>query len=211
MNNLSTPMVQRKRRNRVLRSKVVFSALVTFLMMLCHPAISRAFDIQLMGNFDYLPTSPLQNSSPFGWGGTIRMMWEFRPDWDFTANLGANFFETTQTVPINPVTYYPNNSGLVSITPLSFGIYHVLYRNKAKDWLYALGDIGSAFEYSFGRGRITPEPFAELGVGWSFKQWFLEERLAGVPLAFPAYPGPGFSAGPLIMITTSVGVHFFVF
>jgi hypothetical protein len=164
-----------------------------------------------MGNFDYLAESPLQNNSPEGWGGGIRVTWEYIPDWDITATLMTNIFQTTQTIAQNPVTYSPNNSGLMSLTPLSFGVYHVLYRRPNKNWIYAIADVGAALEYSYGGGHITPEPFGEVGAGYSFKQWFIEERVAAVPLAFPSYPGPGFSGGPLLMITTSVGVHFFVF
>ncbi|MCL5284295.1 MAG: hypothetical protein M1313_00815 [Nitrospirae bacterium] len=185
--------------------------LLLALSVIFFPSPARAFDVQLMGNFDYVPLSPLQNSAPIAWGGGVRMTWEYLPDWDITATLMTNIFQTSQTIPENPVTYSPNSSGLSSITPLSFGIYHVLYRTKDKNWIYAIADVGAAFENAYGGGHITPEPFGEIGAGWSFKQWFIEERVAAVPLAFPSYPGPSFSGGPLLMITTSVGVHFFVF
>ena len=182
-----------------------------FLLLFLLPRTARAFDVQFMGNFDYLAKSPLQNNSPEGWGGGVRMTWEYIPDWDITATLMTNIFQTTQTIAQNPVTYSPNNSGLMSLTPLSFGVYHILYRTKNKDWIYAIADVGAALEYSYGGGHITPEPFGEVGAGYSFKQWFIEERAEAMPLAFPAYPSPAFSSGPLIMFTTSVGVHFFVF
>ncbi len=185
--------------------------LMLALLALLLPSPARAFDVQLMGTFDYVPLSPLQNNAPIAWGGGVRMTWEYLPDWDITATLMTNIFQTSQTIPENPVTFSTNSSGLSSITPLSFGLYHVLYRTKDKDWIYAIADVGAAFENSYGGGHITPEPFGEIGAGWSFKQWFIEERVAAVPLAFPSYPGPGFSSGPLLMISTSVGVHFFVF
>ncbi len=195
-----------------IRSRLVTAVfLILIAVVVLVPSRARAFDVQLMGNFDYVPLSPLQNNEPIAWGGGVRMTWEYLPDWDITATLMTNFFQTTQTLPENPVTYTPNSSGLSTITPLSFGLYHVLYRTKKHNWLYAIGDVGVALENSFGGGHVTPEPFGEVGIGWSFKQWFIEERAAAVPLAFPSYPGPGFSGGPLLMITTSVGVHFFVF
>jgi hypothetical protein len=181
------------------------------LSLTLSPKIAQAFDVQFMGNFDYLAKSPLQNNSPEAWGGGVRMTWEYIPDWDITATLMTNIIQTTQTIAENPVTYSPNNSGLMSLSPLSFGVYHVLYRTKKKNWIYAIADVGAALEYSYGGGRITPEPFGEVGAGFSFKQWFIEERVEGMPLAFPAYPSPAFTSGPLIMFTTSVGVHFFVF
>jgi hypothetical protein len=164
-----------------------------------------------MGNFDVVPVSPLQNNGSFGFGGGARITWEYLPDWDITATLMTNIFETSSTISQNPVTYSPNTSGLMSITPLSFGLYHVLYRTKAKNWLYAIADVGVGFEYAYGSGHLSPEPYGEVGAGFSFKQWFVEERFSAMPLAFPAYPSAGFSSGPLLFLTTSVGVHFFVF
>lgn len=185
---------------------------MAFLVLLSiHVRPSRAFDVQLMGNFDVLPVSPLQNEGALGVGGGGRITWEYLPDWSFTASLMTNIFQTSATIPQNPVTYSINSSGLMSITPLTFGLYHILYRTKSKNWIYALVDLGAALEYSYGSGRITPEPFGEAGAGFSFKQWFIEERVAGMPLAFPAYPSPTSQPGALLFLTTSVGVHFFVF
>jgi hypothetical protein len=195
-----------------LRLKGPVSLVLAFLILLtffARPA--RAFDVQLMGNFDVAPISPLQNEGSIGVGGGARVIWEYLPDWDFTATLMTNIFQTGPTIPQNPVTYSVNTSGLMSITPLSFGLYHVLYRTKAKNWIYAIADVGAALEYSYGSGHISQEPFGEVGAGFSFKQWFFEERVEGMPLAFPAYPSPAYAPGPLLFITTSVGVHFFVF
>ena len=203
---LPSPHPGQSRTALVWAAALVFGALLFF-----SPGRARAFDVQLMGNVDYLPVSPLQNTSPVAWGGGVRMTWEYLPDWDITATLMTNIFQTAQTIPENPVTYSPNTSGLMSLTPLSFGIYHTLYRTSKKNWIYAIADVGAALEYSYGGGHITPEPYGEIGAGFSFKQWFIEERVAGMPLAFPAYPSPAFTSGPLIMITTSVGVHFFIF
>lgn len=172
---------------------------------------AEAFDIQLMGNFDVVPISPLQNTGSIGFGGGGRITWEYSPDWDISASIMTNIFPTSSTIPQNPVTYETNSSGLSAITPITIGLYHVLYRTRAKNWLYAIADLGGALEYSYGAGRLSPEPFGELGGGFSFKEWFIEERVGAMPLAFPAYPQPGSPSGPLILITTSVGVHFFVF
>ncbi|MHB1285663.1 MAG: hypothetical protein ACYCYP_03720 [Leptospirales bacterium] len=170
---------------------------------------ASAVDLQFLGNINIIPISPLQNQGIVGGGGDIRLLWEIIPDWSATLSGGAHFFTTSTNPGINQVTYEANTSGLVSIIPITVGISHVVYRTASKNTFFFDASAGTAFEFVYGNSHSTMEPFFEAGGGFSLKEFFIEESVGAMPLAFGAYAPP--QSGPLVMFMTSFGVHFFQF
>ncbi|MHB8423344.1 MAG: hypothetical protein ACYC9S_09095 [Leptospirales bacterium] len=168
-----------------------------------------AVDLQFLGDLDLAPVSPLQNQGIIGGGGDIRILWDIIPDWSATLSAGAHFFPTATNPGINQVTYETNTAGLVSIVPVTVGLSHVIYRTAKKNTFFLTGAAGTAFEFAYGNGHPTPEPYVEAGAGFSLKEFFFEERVGAMPLAFGAY-APS-QPGALVLFITSFGVHFFQF
>jgi hypothetical protein len=184
------------------------ATLLLFWSAVPRPAL--AIDIQFIGDFDVTPISPLQNEGVFGGGGTVRVAFEYIPDWNIYFSAGAQFFPTSTTNPaINPITYEANNGGLVSLIPLTVGGSHIFYRISKTQNFYALADAGVAFEYGYGNSSPTPEPYVEAGAGYDYREFFIEETVGYMPLAFGAYQPS--QPGALVMFTTGIGVHFFQF
>ena len=183
-----------------------------FLFLSLNPFCLRAasaVDLQFLGDMTIAPISPLQNAGIVGGGGDIRVLWEVLPDWDAMFSAGIQVFPTGTSPGPNTVTFEPNTGGLISIVPVTFGFSHVLYRTRKKNTFFLTGGIGPGFEFSYGANHPEVEPYAEIGGGFSLKEFFLEERVGVMPLAFGAYQPAG--SGPLVMFITSLGIHFFQF
>ena len=185
--------------------------MVAFLLFGNFPAIqpAMAVDLQFLGDLDLIPISPLQNQGIVGGGGDIRLLWEIIPDWSATLSGGAHFFPTATYPGINTVTYEANTSGLVSIVPVTVGLSHIIYRTAKKNTFFVDAAAGTAFEFAYGNSHPNMEPYVEAGGGFSLKEFFFEERIGAMPLAFGAYPPA--QSGPLVMFITSFGVLFFQF
>jgi hypothetical protein len=187
-----------------------FPALFLLLAMISlGPQKASAVDLEFLGDMTIAPVSPLQNAGIVGGGGDIRLLWEVLPDWDAMFSAGIQVFPTGTNPGPNTVTFEPNTGGIVSVVPVTFGFSHVIYRTRKKNTFFLTGGIGPGFEFPYGADHPEVEPYAEVGGGFSLKEFFLEERVGVMPLAFGAYQPAG--SGPLIMFITSVGIHFFQF
>ncbi|MHB1927451.1 MAG: hypothetical protein ACYCRD_09335 [Leptospirillum sp.] len=185
------------------------SFLLCCFMVLSAPNPASALDLQFLGDLTIAPVSPLQNAGIVGGGGDIRVLWEVLPDWDAAISAGIQVFPTSTNPGPNTVTFQPNTSGIASVVPVTFGFSHVIYRTSKKNTFFLTGGIGPGFEFSYGANHPEIEPYAEVGGGFSLKEFFLEERLGVMPLAFGAYQPA--QSGTLIMFITSIGIHFFKF
>lgn len=198
---------------RLSRRSPVRLPFVSFLLFcfisLSAPNTASALDLQFLGDLTIAPVSPLQNAGIVGGGGDIRVLWEVLPDWDAAISAGIQVFPTSTNPGPNTVTFQPNTSGIASVVPVTFGFSHVIYRTSKKNTFFLTGGIGPGFEFSYGANHPEIEPYAEVGGGFSLKEFFLEERLGVMPLAFGAYQPA--QSGPLIMFITSFGIHFFEF
>jgi hypothetical protein len=181
-----------------------------FLTWMSAPRPVQALDIQFIGDLDLIPISPLQNEGIVGGGGTVRFGWEYTPDWNVLFSIGSQFFPTSTANPaVNVTTYEANTGGLVSLIPVTVGISHTFYRLSKTQSFFALADGGVAFEYGYGNSSPTPEPYVEAGGGFDFQEFFIEETVSVMPLAFGAYQPS--QPGTLVIFTTGFGVHFFQF
>jgi len=185
-------------------------ALAAIALFLLFPKQSSAFDLQLMGDMTAAVKSPLDNQTAIAGGGTVRLAWEYAPDWNITLTGSAYFFPTSTPGGVNPMTYQPTTGGMVSIIPVTVGVQHVFARFDRKKYdFYGVLDGGGALEYNFGVGHSAPEPFVDGGIGFGTKEYFIEERAESMLNAFG--PVPNTPSGPLLLFTTSIGVHFFQF
>ncbi|BAM07325.1 hypothetical protein [Leptospirillum ferrooxidans] len=171
---------------------------------------ASAFDLQLMGDMTAAVKSPLDNQTAIAGGGTVRLAWEYAPDWNITLTGSAYFFPTSTPGGVNPMTYAPTSGGMVSIIPVTVGVQHIFARFVRKKYdFYGVLDGGGALEYNFGVGHSAPEPFVDGGLGFGTKEFFIEERAESMLNAFGSIPNS--PSGPLLLFTTSIGVHFFQF
>lgn len=69
--------------------------MVVITFILSFPKNSAAFDLQLMGDMTAAVKSPLDNQTAIAGGGTVRLAWEYAPDWDITLTGSAYFFPTS--------------------------------------------------------------------------------------------------------------------
>ncbi len=181
---------------------------VITLVLFSFPSQSRAVDLQFMGDMITAVKSPLGNETAVAGGGTLRMGWEYIPDWNIILSGSAYFFPTSTAPGVNPMTYQSTSSGLTSIIPVTIGVQHIFTRFDRKKYdLYGVLDAGGAFEYNFGVGHTAPEPYVDAGIGFGTKEFFIEERAESMLNAFG--PTPSSPPGPLLLFTTAIGVHFF--